>query len=182
MRLHPRLSLAIGLPALLVACLTAGTLQAQAAPHLSDPEIAHVAVTANGIDSAAAKFALTRTTNDQVKAFANTMITDHTAVNRQAVALATRLHVTPADNAVSRSLKTGATQAHANLQRLRGAAFDKAYMDREIGYHQAVLDAIDNVLIPQSQNADLKQLLTNVRPAIAAHLAHARELRTSLGA
>src|SRR5689334_13249665 len=85
---------------------SAGALQAQAAPHLSDPEIAHVAVTANGIDSAAAKFALTRSSNSQVKAFANTMVTDHTAVDQQAVALATRLHVTPADNAVSQSLKT----------------------------------------------------------------------------
>lgn len=167
----------------LIALGAAGALQAQATPpDLTDPQVAHVAVTANGIDSAAAKFALTRTHNDQVKAFANTMITDHTAVDQQAVALATRLHVTPADNAVSRSLKTGADQAHQNLLRLRGAAFDKAYMDREVAYHQAVLDAIDHVLIPTTENADLKKLLTDVRPAIAAHLAHARELRSSLGA
>ncbi len=176
---HSRFTLAAGF----MAFVAAGTAHAQAAstPHLTDPEIAHVAVTANSIDSAAARFALTKTTNDQVKAFANTMITDHTSVNQQAVALATRLHVTPADNATSRSLKQGANQAHANLARLRGAAFDKAYMDREVAYHQAVLDAIDKVLIPQSQNADLKQLLTNVRPAVATHLAHARELRASLG-
>jgi len=179
MRIHARHHAILAL----VALGAAGALHAQATPpDLSDPEVAHVAVTANGIDSAAAKFALTRTHNDQVKAFANTMITDHTAVDQQAVALATRLHVTPADNAVSRSLKTGADQAHQNLLRLRGAAFDKAYMDREIAYHQAVLDAIDHVLIPTTENADLKKLLTDVRPAVAAHLAHARELRTSLGA
>jgi putative membrane protein len=167
---------------LLFALATAGSLHAQTTPTLTDPQVAHVAVTANGIDSAAAKFALTRTTNDQVKSFAQTMITDHSAVDAQAVALVTRLHVTPADNAVSRSLKSGAAQAHARLVPLHGAAFDKAYMDREVAYHQAVLDAIDHTLIPASQNADLKKLLTDVRPAIAAHLAHARELRQSLGA
>ncbi len=55
-------------------------------------------------------------------------------------------------------------------------------MDREIAYHQAVLDAIDKVLIPTTDNAELKQLLTNVRPAVAAHLDHAKQVRSQLGA
>jgi putative membrane protein len=171
---------------ILAALAAAGTsaLHAQSAtpPNLSDPEVAHVAVTANSIDIDAGRFALTRTRNAEVRAFANTMITDHTAVNAQASALAGRLHVTPADNAVSQSLKTGAAESHRNLQRLRGAAFDKAYIDREVAYHQAVLDAIDHVLIPTTDNADLKKLLTDVRPAIAAHLAHAQQLQSSLTA
>lgn len=166
----------------LVAAAAATGLRAQEAtpPNLSDPEVAHVAVTANTIDIIAGRFALTRTRNAEVRAFANTMITDHTAVNGQASALATRLHVTPADNAVSQSLMTGAAAAHRAQESLRGAAFDRAYMDREVAYHQAVLDAIDNVLIPTTENADLKKLLVDVRPAIAAHLAHARRLQASL--
>jgi putative membrane protein len=154
---------------------------AAAGPQLSDPEIAHVAVTANGIDIEAAKFAQTRTRNAGVKQFAATMITDHTAVNEQAAALAKKLGVTPADNPVSQSLQSGAKEAHEKLERLRGAAFDRAYMDREIGYHQAVLDALDKVLIPQTQNAELRKLLTDVRPAIATHLEHAKQLRSQLG-
>lgn len=153
-----------------------------AGPQLSDPEIAHVAVTANGIDIEAAKFAQTRTRNAGVKQFAATMITDHTAVNEQAAALAKKLGVTPADNPVSQSLQSGAKEAHAKLEPLRGAAFDRAYMDREIAYHQAVLDAIDKVLIPESQNAELRKLLTDVRPAVATHLEHAKQLRSQLGA
>ena len=166
-----------------LTALTAATaLPAQnTPPNLSDPEVAHVAVTANTIDIEAARFAQTRSQNAQVRQFAQTMITDHAAVNQQASALATRLHVMPADNAVSRSLKQGADEAHRAQQSLRGAAFDRAYMDREVAYHQAVLDAIDHVLVPTTDNADLKKLLQDVRPAIAAHLEHARQLRASLG-
>jgi putative membrane protein len=151
-----------------------------AAPDLSDPEVAHVAVTANSIDIDAAKFAQTRTQNPAVKQFAATMITDHTAVNAQAAALATKLGVTPADNAVSQSLESGAKQAHAALEPLRGAAFDRAYMEREVGYHQAVLDAIDKLLIPTTENAELRKLLVDVRPAIATHLEHAKQLKAQL--
>ena len=151
-----------------------------AAPDLSDPEVAHVAVTANNIDIDAAKFAQTRTQNPAVKQFAATMITDHTAVNAQAAALATKLGVTPADNAVSQSLESGAKQAHATLEPLHGAAFDRAYIDREVGYHQAVLDAIDKLLIPTTENAELRKLLVDVRPAVATHLEHAKQLKARL--
>jgi len=154
---------------------------AASAPDLSDPEVAHVAVTANSIDIDLAKFAQTRTHNAAVKQFAATMITDHSAVNAQAAALATKLGVTPADNAVSQSLQTGAKQARASLEPLRGAAFDRAYIDREVAYHQAVLDAIDKVLVPTTENAELRKLLTDVRPAVATHLEHAKQLRTQLG-
>jgi putative membrane protein len=150
-------------------------------PDLSDPEVAHVAVTANSIDVELARFAQTRTHNAEVRQFASTMITDHTAVNAQAAELAGRLGVTPADNAVSQSLVSGAAQARTGLEPLRGAAFDRAYIDREVAYHQAVLDALDGLLIPTSSNADLRQLLVDVRPAIAAHLDHAKLIRTRLG-
>jgi putative membrane protein len=164
--------------------LTAGVGLATAqapAPDLSDPEVAHVAVTANAIDIELAKYAQTRTRNTEVRKFAATMIADHGAVNAQAAALAGRLGVTPRDNAVSQSLLTGAGAARAAIEKLDGIAFDRAYMDREIGYHQAVLDALDGLLIPTSSNAELKKLLVDVRPAIAAHLAHAKQLRSSLG-
>jgi putative membrane protein len=157
-------------------------LAAQTAPpNLTDPEVAHVAVTANAIDIDAAKFAQTRVHHADVRQFTATMIADHSAVNAQAGALAARLGVTPADNGVSRSLQEGAAAARRTLEQLHGDAFDRAYMDREIAYHQAVLDALDSLLIPTTENADLKQLLVDVRPAIAAHLAHAREIRATFG-
>jgi putative membrane protein len=151
-----------------------------APPDLSDPEVAHVAVTANTIDVEVARLAQTRARNLAVREFAETMIRDHTAVNQQAAALAERLHLTPADNAVSQSLAKGAAEARATLQPLSDSAFDRAYLDREVTYHQAVLDALDKLLIPTTDNADLKKLLLDVRPAIAAHLEHAKRLRSTL--
>jgi putative membrane protein len=172
------------LVAAIVPIAFASTLQAQAAapaPDLSDPEVAHVAVTANSLDIELARFAQSRTTTAAVRQFAATMITDHTAVNAQAAALAGKLGVTPADNAVSQSLQAGARDARASLEKLAGAAFDRAYMDREIGYHQAVLDALDQLLIPTTSNGELKALLVQVRPAIATHLEHAKKVRADLG-
>ncbi len=159
------------------------TLDAAAAPAAGapgDPEIAHIVVTANTIDIDAGRLAGDKATNEQVKQFAQRMITDHTAVNEQASALAQRLNVTPADNATSQSLKTSADQAMQSLQGKSGAEFDRAYIDHEVTYHQQVLDAIDNTLIPSAQNAELKALLEQTRPAIAAHLEMARQIQTSL--
>jgi putative membrane protein len=147
----------------------------------TDPQIAHIVVTANQIDVDAGKLAESRSQNKEVKAFAKQMVTDHTAVNKQAAALAKKLGVKPEDNATSKGLKQGAADAAKKLKGLKGAAFDRAYVDNEVGYHQAVLDAIDKVLIPGAQNAELKDLITKVRPAIQAHLDHAKHLQADLG-
>jgi putative membrane protein len=169
--------------ALFLALALPAGLHAQAAsPKLSDPEVAHVAVTANSIDIDLAKLAQSRTGNPDVKQFATTMITDHSAVNAQATALATKLGVTPKDNAVSQSLLKGAAEARAAIEPLKGKAFDKAYSDREVAYHEAVIDALDKVLVPNTSNAELKKLLVDVRPAFEAHLAHAKKLQGALGA
>jgi putative membrane protein len=169
------------LPSLLLSFALSTAVHAQSpTPDLSDPEVAHVAVTANSIDIDLAKLAQSRTSNHDVKQFATTMITDHSAVNAQASALATKLGVTPKDNEVSQSLLKGAAQARATIEPLKGKAFDKAYIDREVAYHQAVLDALDKLLIPTTSNAELKQLLVDVRPAIATHLEHAKKLQSVL--
>ena len=147
---------------------------------LNDAQIAHVAVTANSIDSAAGVMAKQKGTAKSVKDFAQTMINDHSAVNKQAVALATKLKVTPEDNDVSRSLKSAADASTASLQGMSGGAFDKGYIDNEVTFHQTVLDALDKTLIPGAQNAELKGLLEKVRPSIAGHLARAKDIQTSL--
>jgi putative membrane protein len=108
------------------------------------------------------------------------MITDHGAVNRQATALAVKLGVTPEDNGTSQQLMAGADESAAKLRAASGADFDRAYMDREVAYHEAVLAALDNTLVPSAQNAELKALMIKVRPAFVAHLDHARRIQASL--
>ena len=146
----------------------------------SDPQIAHIVVTANQIDIDAGKLAKSRSKNKEVQEFAQRMITDHTAVNKQAGALAKKLGVKPEDNDTSKSLKKGAQENIANLKKLKDGAFDKAYIDHEVAYHQAVLDAIDKTLIPNAKNAELKDLIVKVRPAIDGHLQHAKMMQSKM--
>jgi putative membrane protein len=161
-----------------VALAPASTALAQSP---NDAQIASIVVTANQVDIDAGKLAASKTAKADVKAFANQMVTDHTGVNKQATELVTRLKVTPEDNATSQSLKAGGDANISTLKGLSGAAFDKAYIDHEVAYHQQVLDAVDKVLIPSASNADLKALLVKVRPAFVAHLEHAKQVQASLG-
>ena len=167
----------LSLGTLIAASLAARPAVAQGP---SDPQIAAIVVAANQVDIDAARLAPTRAAAADVKAFAQQMITDHSAVNAAAVRLVTKLHVTPEPNATSRQLTDGGAANRKALTPLRGAAFDKAYIDNEVAYHQAVLDAIDQTLIPNAKNAELKALLEQTRPAIAAHLEHAKQLQASL--
>jgi putative membrane protein len=147
----------------------------------TDPQIASIVVTANQVDIDAGKLALTKAGSPDVKKFAQLMITDHTGVNKAAVELVTKLHVTPESNPTSQSLQKGGDDNLAALKKLSGKGFDKAYVDHEVAYHQAVLDAVDTTLIPSAQNAELKALLVKVRPAFVAHLDHAKKLQGELG-
>jgi putative membrane protein len=147
---------------------------------VSDAQIAAIVLAANTVDSTAGALAKQKGTNADVKKFGQTMMTDHGGVNKQAVALAGRLHLTPEENPTSTQLKQGGEQSRTQLNGLSGAAFDRAYIDHEVEYHQTVLDAIDKTLIPNAQNADLKALLQQTRPAVAAHLDMAKSLQTKL--
>jgi putative membrane protein len=167
--------------ALALATLAAVALSAQAQQGPSDAQIAHIVVTANQVDIEAGKLAKSQSKNKEVDKFAQQMITDHEGVNKQAVALAGKLKVKPEENDTSRNLKKGGDENIARLKKLKGKEFDKAYVDQEVSYHQAVLDAIDKTLLPSAKNAELKELITRVRPAIQAHLDHARHLQADLG-
>jgi putative membrane protein len=159
--------------------LTGTTAYAQStAPN--DAQIAGIVVAANTVDIDAGKLAEGRADNKEVKQFAQQMVTDHTGVNKQATALVQKLKVTPEDSATSKSLKDGGKANEDKLKSLKGKDFDKAYVDNEVSYHQAVIDALDKTLIPSAKNAELKDLLVKVRPAFVAHLEHAKQVSSSL--
>jgi putative membrane protein len=147
---------------------------------VNDAQIASIVVTANQVDIDAGKLAHSMATDAGVKKFAQLMITDHTGVNKSATALVSKLKVTPEDNPTSQSLKSDGEKNVAHLKTLKNVAFDKAYIDREVAYHQQVIDALDKTLIPDAKNEELKALLVKVRPAFVAHLEHAKQLQSSL--
>ena len=165
----------------LLAVLAAAILPVYAQQGPTDPQIAAIVVTANQVDIDAGKLAKSRTKSKEVSKFAQQMVTDHSGVNKQATALVTKLKVKPEPNDTSRSLQKGGDENIAKLKKLKGAEFDKAYVEHEVAYHQAVLDALDKTLVPSASNAELKDLLVKVRPAFVAHLDHAKHLQASLG-
>src|SRR4051812_40908149 len=158
-----------------IICVTMLSVSAfaQEKPKLSDAEIASVAVTANQIDIEYAKIAQEKSKNADVLKFAETMAKDHQSVIDQAVALVTKLGVTPKDNATSKSFLEGATKTKAMLNSKNGKSFDKAYIDNEVAYHKAAIDKVENVLIPDATNSELKSLLQSALPLFKTHLAHA---------
>lgn len=149
-------------------------LLAQDNPKLSDAEVAHVAVVANQIDIAYADIAKEKSKEADILKFAETMKNDHNAVINQASALVKKLNVTPKENSVSQKLLADAEQTKKSLRSKSGKAFSKAYIDNEVAYHQAVIGAVEGLLIPEAENAELKALLQNVVPALKTHLEHAQ--------
>ena len=161
-----------------IALMSAVTLAQGAKP--TDPQIAHIAYTAGVLDITAAQQALKKTQNAEVRGFAENMIKDHEAVNKLALDLVGKLKVTPEDNDTSKGLTKAAEAKRAELDKLSGAAFDKAYMANEVAYHKTVNGAVEKTLIPSSQNAELKALLQKGLKIFQGHEQHAAMIAAKL--
>ena len=160
-------------------CAISGTAFAQAAKP-SDPQIAHIAYTAGKLDVDAAKQALSKSKNKEVRAFAQDMVRDHEAVNKQALDLVKKLKVTPQDNDTSRALTKQSADKKAELAKLSGSAFDKAYVANEVAYHKTVNGALESTLIPSANNSELKDLLQTGLKIFQGHQQHAEHVAAEL--
>jgi len=152
--------------------------QGTAAP--TDPQIVGIVETADDIDINYAKLALSKARDKQVRDFAQQMITDHSAVQKSVINVASKLNVTPADSPTSDSLKAQAQQTLEKLRGLKGKAFERSYVDNEVSYHEAVINATKTVLIPSARNAELKSALQGAEPLFEGHLAHAERVQSAI--
>lgn len=146
----------------------------------TDPQIAHIAYTAGVLDITAAKQAIAKASSKDVKAFAEDMVRDHEAVNKQALDLVKKLKVTPEDNDTSKTLSKQAADKLAELAKLKGADYDKAYVANEVAYHKAVNGALETQLIPSASNAELKSLLQTGLKIFQGHQQHAEHVAAAL--
>jgi putative membrane protein len=159
--------------------LIAGAPSAQTAKP-TDPQIAHIAYTAGVLDIEAAKLALSKSKTKEVVEFAQGMVRDHEAVNKQALDLVKKLKVTPEDNDTSKALAKAAADQRAKMSALNGAAFDKAYMQNEVDYHKQVNGALKTLLIPSATNPELKSLLETGLRLFEGHQQHAEQVVAKL--
>jgi putative membrane protein len=165
----------------LVGVFLLGTaFQAQAGDKPTDPQIAHIAYTAGVIDIEAGRLAIEKSKNKDVVDFANAMVSDHEAVNGEALALVKKLNVTPEDNDTSKALSKAAADERAKLAKLDGTTFDKAYIENEVAYHKQVNEALKDLLIPSASNAELKSLLETGLKLFESHQQHAEQVAAEL--
>jgi putative membrane protein len=171
-----------------LAALTAATVQAQspafAAKHapvrasvaraLDDATIVAIFDAANTWDIETSEVAKKKSKNKDVLAFADMMIKDHTAVRKLGRDLVAKLKVTPTPPGADFPLAVDHADIMKKLNSLSGAAFDKAYIDHEVTYHQAVIDAVTKTLLPATKNQEVKDLENKVAPNFVAHLAAAK--------
>ena len=149
------------------------------APALTDANIVFILDNANMLDSAAGAVAATKGTNSEVREFGKRMMRDHHSLRKQGQDLAKKLNVTPEapanDDSKAQYDKTMATLNGA----AKGKDFDKAYIDNEVTYHQALLQTATNAM-NAAQNAELKNLIQKAAPAIQAHLDMAQAIQKKL--
>jgi len=107
-------------------------------------------------------------------------VRDHEAVNKLALDLVKKLKVTPEDNDTSKTLSKNAADKLAELGKLKGAEFDKAYVANEVAYHKAVDGALEITLIPNANNAALKTLLQTGLKIFQGHEQHAEHVAATL--
>lgn len=146
----------------------------------TDANIAAILLAANNTDISYARLAPSRAQNQQVKDFAQQMLTDHTAVNQAVMDLLNRINLNPQDNTTSLDFRDESATKRDILRELDGRAFDTTYMANEVSYHTKLLAEIDNVLLPDARDARLKQTISSIRPAVASHLSHAQRVRAAL--
>ncbi len=150
---------------------------------LNDRDVAAIFLAVNNTDVSYAQVALApgRTSNTEVLAFANRMLSDHSGLNRSTMDLLSTTNIVPRDNAMSLDFRDESAAKRDTLRELTGRAFDSTYMANEVRYHTKLLATIDSLLIPSTKNADFRVLLTRTRPAVAAHLEHATRVQAGLG-
>lgn len=148
---------------------------------ISDANIAAIVSVAGGLDIAYGKIAMSKSKDKQIREFAERMVTDHSAVQKAAEDLLMKLGVSPEENETSRGLAANGVKVKEQLNKLKGREFDKYYIDNEVAYHELVVNATENLLIPGAQNAELKSTLVSVLPLFQKHLEHARQVQASYG-
>lgn len=171
---------------------------------LSEAEVVQAVTAVNQAEIEEAELARTKSENEQVRAFAEMMITDHTRMLEESAQGATAAPPpagtpdaqTPGTatqppagagtslpgGGVVQQLEQESQQARTRLEGLTGADFDQAYIDRQVEAHQRALDLIESQLLPSAQDPLLRQQLEGALPVIQQHLQRAQEIQQQLGA
>jgi putative membrane protein len=143
---------------------------------VNDGTIAAMVLASNNTDISYARMVPSRAQRDDVKQFAERVLTDHIGINALVTDLLEKLDIAPQDNVASLDMRDESAEKRDAMRELVGFAFDSTYITNEVLYHQKFLASLDQVMIPRARNDRLQALLNTIRPAVAAHLAHAEQV------
>jgi len=159
---------------------TGASANAGASATLTDPNIVAILDQANAADSARGRLAETKGTSADVKSFGRLMVGEHHALRQQGQQLAKKLNVTPQAPPNDQSQAQAKTEMDSLNAMPKGKAWDKAYIDYEVTYHEAVLQTATKAL-DAAQNQELKDLIKKAAPVIQKHLNQAKQIQQKLG-
>jgi putative membrane protein len=160
---------------LLAGCTTTSQKQ-----RLTDPQIAMVMRVSNLGEVREGELAREKSGTASVRDFGARMVTEHTSQNNKAESELSRADINSEDTTLSRQIDADSGAATDRLRGMSGAAFDRAYIDRQVDIHQYVLGLIDSTLMPNARKKVLRDQLTDLRKLVDAHLARAKQIQASL--
>jgi putative membrane protein len=144
---------------------------AQTAPNVTEPQaFADLAGSSNMFEVESSQLALAQATSDDVKAFAQHMIEDHTAAGEKMKAAAAKDGVTPP--------ATMAAKEHAQLEQLQaaeGEAFNAAYVAAQATAHDEAV-ALFETFSTQGEESALRGFAAETLPTLQEHQAMVSKL------
>ena len=164
---------------LAVACaatIASAQLKEAPLPRIDDAAIVGIFDAANTWDISTGSLASTKGGSKDVREFGAMLARDHKTVQGQGRELAGKLGVTPTPVAADFALKKDYDETMKKLAALKGKAFDTAFLEHEVAYHKAVIDAVTNSFLPAIKNAELKAFVQKVAPAFQGHMVAAENL------
>jgi putative membrane protein len=147
---------------------------------MSDSAISSIMTTANEAEIAAGQTAEKQATHKDVKDFAKHMVTEHTKNKKEGQQLAKKESIKPESNTKSETLKKDADAKLAEMKKLTGPEFDKAYIDEQVTMHKQLLSDLETNLIPAATNAKMKTFLETTKTHVQEHLSKAEKIQTAL--
>ncbi|WP_406612299.1 DUF4142 domain-containing protein [Acinetobacter schindleri] len=142
--------------------------------NLTESQVIKVVSTANNGEIKQARTVLPKLKTEEARKYAQIMINEHSANEKKGQTLASSLKLTPQVSGISTSLQKDSDNVVRKLS--NSSTPDKDYMSSQVDVHRKVLNTIEKQLIPNAKNAELKNMLTQTRTAVAKYLKMAEDI------
>lgn len=159
---------------------TTGEQNVMTKPAMTDGQISKILLTFNQGEIDAAKWAKKHATNKDIKMLAMDMYKGHQKNKKKTQDMVKNMKISLEDSDLNKTIQDQAMTSNNKLKNLNKAEVDKVYISQQIMMHQNALNHINNTLIPNASNPDLRAHLEITRDNISNHLTHMQELESKI--